>query len=55
MIEKIPVSDSSGNAFADLLTGQMNNQHPVMKALLSDNQDLRIRLVLPRAIGQSVM
>lgn len=45
-----PKNSPTGN---DLLTARMNNQHPVMKALMSDNEDLRVRLILPRAIGQS--
>lgn len=43
-----PPYSPTGN---DLLTAQINNQHPIMRALLSDSQDLRVRLVLPRSVG----
>ena len=39
----------------DLLTAQMNNEHPIMKALLSADGDMRLRLILPRAVGQSTI
>ena len=45
-----PKNSPTGN---DLLTAQINNSHPIMKALVSDNADLRLRLVLPRAVGKS--
>lgn len=44
-----PKHSPTGN---DLLTARLNGQHPVMKALLSDSEDMRILLVLPRAVGQ---
>lgn len=33
-----------------LLTVRMNNQHPVTKALVSDSEDFRVLLVLPRFV-----
>jgi hypothetical protein len=36
----------------DLLTAQMNNRHPIMKALASNSDDFRVLLVLPRAVGK---
>ena len=39
----------------DLLTAQMDNQHPIVKALSEATEDLRIRLVLPRAVGPSTI
>jgi len=44
-----PKHSPTGN---DLLTARMNSQHPVMKALLSDSEDMRVLLVLPRPVGQ---
>jgi len=44
-----PKYSPTGN---DLLTAQINGQHPVMRALLSDSEDMRVLLVLPRAVGQ---
>ncbi len=45
-----PKNSPTGN---DLLTAGMNRAHPIMKALMSDDADLRLRLVLPRAVGKS--
>lgn len=45
-----PKNSPTGN---DLLTAGMNRTHPIMKALMSDDADLRLRLVLPRAVGKS--
>ena len=45
-----PQNSPTGN---DLLTAGMNRAHPIMKALMSDDADLRLRLVLPRAVGKS--
>jgi hypothetical protein len=45
-----PKNSPTGN---DLLTARLNNEHPIMKALDSDNTGLRVRLVLPRAVGGS--
>ena len=39
----------------DLLTAQLNPGHPVTKALLADSDDLRIRLVLPRALTNAAV
>lgn len=47
-----PKNSPTGN---DLLTAQVNNKHPIMKALLSADTDLRLRLVLPRAVGKSTV
>jgi hypothetical protein len=44
-----PKYSPTGN---DLLTARLNNRHPVTKALLSESEDMRILLVLPRAVGQ---
>lgn len=45
-----PKNSPTGN---DLLTAGINRAHPIMKALMSDDADLRLRLVLPRAVGKS--
>ena len=45
-----PKNSPTGN---DLMTTRQNNEHPIMKALISGNEDLRLRLVLPRAVGQA--
>lgn len=45
-----PKNSPTGN---DLLTAVINRAHPIMKALMSDDTDLRLRLVLPRAVGKS--
>jgi hypothetical protein len=45
-----PKYSPTGN---DLLTAQLNNEHSIMKALVSDSAGLRVRLVLPRAVGKS--
>lgn len=34
-----------------LLTFRLNTKHPVMKALVSDSEDNRLELMLPRAVG----
>ncbi len=44
-----PKNSPTGN---DLLTVRLNSEHPVTKALLSDSADMRMRLVLPRPVGQ---
>ena len=38
---------------SDLLTAKLNPEHPVTKALLMTDDGLRIKLILPRALGRS--
>lgn len=45
-----PKNSPTGN---DLLAAQMNSEHPITRALLSDSTDHRVLLVLPRAVGQA--
>ncbi|MCS7337371.1 MAG: GldG family protein [Verrucomicrobiae bacterium] len=44
-----PKHSPTGN---DLLAAPYTTEHPVTKALLADSPDMRVRLVLPRAVGQ---
>jgi len=50
--EKAVLDPKNSPKGSDLLTERLNSEHPVTKALLSDSADMRVRLVLPRAVGQ---
>jgi len=45
-----PKNSPTGN---DLLAAKLNPTHPITKALFSEDEDMRLRLVLPRAVGKS--